>query len=411
MRPWLLCFTTVAALVGAAAEAQRAGAFSAPRNHPAINYTKGPDRTAVAALNERLASGDATLTFEPVRGYLRSLLTALQVPVESQVLVYSQTSFQARLIDEKNPRAIYFNDSVSVGWVRGGEVLEVAAQDPQQGTLFYTLTQIDTPRPQLFRNEACLACHLSWETMAVPGPFVLTTMPRASDRDYANGSHVDHRTPLDERWGGWYVTGQRAPASVANGRLIQPALAKSGPERPRVKPSLEGAFDLTGFLTPYSDVAALMVLEHQVRAVNLITRAGWEYRVEAQGAEDAVVLPPRTAEAVSDLVDYFLFADEPRLAAPIVGSSGFTAAFASTGPRDSKGRSLRELQLTTRLMRYPLSYMIDSPQFAGLPARVRREVRRRIDAVLAGRDARPKFAHLTAGDRQAISEILKGTAQ
>jgi hypothetical protein len=176
------------------------------------------------------------------------------------------------------------------------------------------------------------------------------------------------------------------------------------------KPSLEGTFDLNGYLTPYSDVAALMVLEHQTRAINLITRAGWEYRVAAPAPAEGTPLPAKVEEAVNDLVDYLLFVDEPRLAAPIVGSSGFAAAFAKSGPRDSKGRSLRDLQLTTRLMRYPLSYMIDSPQFAGLPAPVRLAVRSRVDAVLAGRDVRPKFAHLSGADRQAIGEILTATS-
>jgi hypothetical protein len=410
MRPTWLCLITLAACVNGAVAAQRAGAFSQARNHPAIDYTNGPDSSVVAALNARLERGETTLGFEPVRGYLQSVLAALEIPVESQLLVYSPTSFQARVINEKNPRAIYFNDSVAVGWVRGGEVLEIAAQDPRQGTLFYALTQTETAKPRLTRNEACLACHLSWETLAVPGPFVLTVMPRASDRDYANGSHVDHRTPVDERWGGWYVTGKHVPVSLANARLLQPALAKRGPERVAAKPSLEGAFDLNGYLTPYSDVAALMVLEHQTRAINLITRAGWEYRVAAPAPAEGTPLPAKVEEAVNDLVDYLLFVDEPRLAAPIVGSSGFTAAFAKSGPRDSKGRSLRDLQLTTRLMRYPLSYMIDSPQFAGLPAPISTAVRKRIDAVLAGRDARPKFAHLSAADRQAIGEILTATS-
>jgi hypothetical protein len=285
------------------------------------------------------------------------VLDALQIPVESQALVYSETSFQAKLIGPTNPRAVYFNDHVAVGWVRGGSVLEVAAQDATQGTIFYTVAQTESAEPRFTRNDGCLSCHLSWETLAVPGPFVLTVMPRANDREYANGSHVDHRTPLEERWGGWYVTGQRVPQSFANTRLIQPNLAKAGPEHVPAKRSLEGAFDLGGYLTPYSDVAALMVLEHQTRAINLITRAGWESRVAARdGAAGA--LPPRVDEAVSDLVDYLLFVDEPRLTAPIAGSSGFAEKFAAIGPRDQRGRSLREQQFTTRLIGYTLSYMV-----------------------------------------------------
>ena len=411
MRPCVLGLAALAWAGSVAFAAQRAGAFGESRDHVAINYTKGREATAVTRLNEQLEKGTASLVFESGRGYLRSVLAALDIPMSSQVLVYSETSFQARLINQSNPRAVYFNDHAAVGWVRGGEVLEIAAQDPRQGTIFYSLAQKDAAQPRLARNDNCLSCHLSWETLAVPGPFVLTVLPRASESDYANGSHVDHRTPIDERWGGWYVTGKHVPVSFANAPMLQPDLAKKGAQRVASKPSLEGVFDLKDYLAPYSDVAALMVLEHQTRGINLLTRTGWEYRV-AQGADATPLraLPPRVEEAVDDLVDYLLFVDEPKLTAPIVGSSGFAADFAAAGPRDSKGRSLRDLQLTTRLMKYPLSYLIYSEQFAALPDLVRRGVWRRIDDVLEGRDKRPKFAHVSAADRVAIKEILQATA-
>ena len=69
--------------------------------------------------------------------------------VESQALVFSKTSFQAPLINYRNPRAVYFDDTVAVGWVRGGEIIEVAAQDPNQGVIFYALEQQQTPQPVL----------------------------------------------------------------------------------------------------------------------------------------------------------------------------------------------------------------------------------------------------------------------
>ena len=346
------------AAVSAAAAAQRAGAFGASRGHPAIAYSSAPVETVVTALNSRLESGQLTLAFEDARGYLTSVLDALSLSRESQVLVYSETSFQARRINKTNPRAIYFDDHVAVGWVRGGEVIEVAAQDPRQGTVFYTLEQTRSSAPRFSRNDGCLSCHLSWETLAVPGPFVLTTMPRRSTNDYANGSTVDDRVPLAERWGGWYVTGDRVPRSMGNQDMLQPKMPEAGPSPVPAKASVTGAFDLTGYLTPYSDVVALMVLEHQGHATNLITRAGWEYRFARTEALAGTALTPRVREAIDDLVDYFLFVDEAPLAAPIKGSSGFAEQFSARGPRDPNGRSLRELQLQTRLMKYPLSYMI-----------------------------------------------------
>jgi hypothetical protein len=410
--------TRIAVVLGAAAiagglgvAAQRSGAFGASRDHPAIAYSDGPVTTAVTELNRRIEQGAVRLAFDPVSGYLRSALEALQIPVESQVLVYSQTSFQARLISRTNPRAIFFNDQVAVGWVRGGDILEVSAQDPRQGTVYYTIPQTPVDVPQFTRSDGCLSCHLSWETRAVPGPFVLTVFPRRSENEYADGGHSDHRAPLVERWGGWYVTGERVPSPhMGNIELLQPEMPASGPAPAPAKASLEGAFDLGGYLTPFSDVVALMVLEHQAHATNLITRAGWEYRqAEHDSARRGDDLSPRVREAVDELVDYFLFVDEAPLPTVVEGSSGFARIFSALGPRDPQGRSLRELQLSTRLMRYPCSFMIYSPGFDGLPEPVKRAVYERLRDVLSVPEPARRYSHLTLADRMAIVEILRAT--
>jgi hypothetical protein len=408
MRP-LFVLSLVAALtamsIGAAA--QRAGAFGASRDHPAIAYSDGPVTTVVTELVEKIAQGRVQLAFDPSSGYLQSVLDALAVPIESQVLVYSETSFQARKINRQNPRAVFFNDRVAVGWVRGGDILEIAAQDPKQGTIFYQIPQREGAA-EITRNDKCLACHLSWDTLAVPGPLVLSVLPRKTEDEYANGGLVNHMSPLAERWGGWFVTGMQVPAlQMGNLDLLQPAMPASGPEPVPSRRSVEGLFDLGGYPTPFSDVVALMVLEHQAHATNLITRAGWEYRV---AATDGRTLPARVVEAVDELVDYLLFVDEAPLATPVRGSAGFAEMFAALGPRDENGRSLHDLQLDTRLFRYPCSYMIYSPAFEGLPAEVKAAVFARISDVLTGRDTNPKYAHLTAADRAAIAAILRGTA-
>ena len=383
----------------AAASAQRSDAFLASRDHEAIKYSTAPVSNAVTALQDKLSRGELTLSFDPVSGYLNSVLEALAVPVESQVLVYAQTSFQAKRISRTNPRAVYFNDGVAVGWVRGGDVLEVAVQDPKQGVVFYTIPQTPGGAPVLTRSDKCLRCHLTWDTRAVPGLFVQTVFPRRSDNEYANGFVIDHRVPLAERWGGWYVTGTRVPESMGNLELIQPKMPEQGPARVPAKASLEGTFDTRGFPSIFSDVVALMLLEHQVHATNLITRAGWEYRIGSTQVQ----------QAVDELVDYLLFVGEAPLPHPVNGSSKFAEVFAAQGPRDSAGRSLRDLDLKTRLMRYPLSYMIYSPGFAGLPAQVKAMARARLDAVLSGKDAHRKYAHLTAPTRFAIQQILADT--
>jgi hypothetical protein len=398
MRLSFLAALLVAASVSVAV-AQRTGVFDQSMNHPAIKYSTSDSTTVVDELNRKLADGSASLAWDEKTGYLKSVLDLLKIPVESQVLVYTQTSQQSRHITMTNPRAIYFNDYVSVGYIRGAGLLEIVAQDPVLGSIFYVIHQEAGAARRFGRESQCLRCHLSWDTLGVPGVSVLSTFPRASERDYANGFFVDHFRPIQERWGGWYVTGKRVPARhMGNLPLITP---KPLDTPPPARVSMEGQFDLSHYLTPYSDVVALMALDHQVHFSNLVTRATWEARL---GNE------MRVAEAAATLADYMLFVDEAPIAdGPIVGSSGFAETFVAAGKKDGKGRSLRELELKTRLQKYPLSYMIYSPQFQALPMAPKNLVMWTISHVLSGEIRDPKYRHLTPEMRTAIREILDET--
>jgi hypothetical protein len=384
--------------VAVVSQQRRSGAFDQSINHPAIKYLTADTDTVVDRLNAKLHDGSAKLVFDAKTGYLKSVLDLLNVPVESQMMVYTQTSLQAQHIKMNNPRAIYFNDSVSVGYIRGAGLIEIVAQDATMGSIFYVIHQAPVAQATFGRDQQCLRCHLSWDTLGVPGLSVLTTFPRQSVDDYANGGSVDHYRPIEERWGGWYVTGKQVPKRhMGNYPLIVPkAIATSPP----AYESLAGLFDLDGYLTPYSDIEALMVLEHQAHFANLVTRASYETRL----GEAA-----RIAEAAEALADYMLFVDEAAIPGPVEGSSGFRAKFVAQGPTDSKGRSLRELDLKTRLQKYPLSYMIYSPAFRGLPNAPKNLVMRQIDRVLSGEITGKKYAHLTSDIRGAIREILNET--
>jgi hypothetical protein len=396
--PFLIAGLALCA-AGVSAVGQRSGAFDQSINHPAIRYSTSDSDTVVDALNRRLRDGSEKLTFDEKSGYLKSVLDLLQIPVESQVLVYTQTSLQAQHIGMDNPRAIYFNDAVSVAFIRGAGLLEIVAQDPKLGSVFYVVQQAPASTPTFGRDQQCLRCHLSWETLGVPGLTVLSTFPRKTENDYANGFTVDHYRAIEERWGGWYVTGTRVPARhMGNFPLF---MAKPIDAPPPARVSMAGQFDLGGYLTPYSDIVALMVLEHQVHLSNLITRATWEARL---GQE------MRIAEAAEAIADYMLFVDEAPIAdGPIVGSSGFAEKFVAMGKKDASGRSLRDLDLKTRLQKYPLSYMIYSTAFQSLPEAPKNLVMGRINRVLAGEVTGAKYAHLTLEIRAAILEILKAT--
>jgi len=389
--------------------AQRRDVFVASRDHAAIRYSTAETADAGADLNRRLDAGQASLTFDENSGYLRAVLKALNVPIESQMLVFSQTSFQAPLINMHNPRAVYFTDTAAVGWVRGGAVLEVAAQDPTQGVVFYSLEQKASASPRLTRNNECLACHLSWETLGVPGLIVQSVFPLPDELSYANGFTTVHGSPLEQRWGGWWVTGDHGGAKHMGNIPVMPAdKGKSKLAAPtKVLASVEGQFDLKGYPTPFSDVVPQLVLAHQTNMTNLITRTAWEARLAA--SQPSPGANARVNEAARDLVDYLLFVDEAPLVGPVHGGAGYAEQFIKGGPRDSKGRSLREFDLRHRTFRYPCSYMIYTPAFDKLPARAKDAVYARMWEVLSGREKGPRYRGLTLADRQAIVEILRDT--
>ena len=413
--------------IAALAWADLTGPFVAPLEHPAIEYSARASTDPIAALNQRIQDGQVELKFDGASGYLRSVLDALHIPVESQMLVFSKTSFQAPRINPRNPRSLFFNDSVVVGWVRGGDILEIAAEDPRQGVMFYLLDnqprtkfqfkRSQSNRPQFKRNDECLRCHESYSTLGVPGMVMLSVYPDAGGTPmFAAGTFVtDHRSPIQQRWGGWYVSGASGSARhLGNAVYSDPQNPRPSPDSPRSNPqSLRGRFDTTAYLTPYSDIVALMTFEHQMRMVNLLTRVGWEIRYAVYGEQRGTVSHDftlrRLRETANEIVDYLLFIDEAPLDGKIQGSSGFAEKFASAGPFDRKGRSLRQFNLEKRLMRYPLSYMIYSPAFDALPAESKGSIVQRLWQVLRGEDHGAKYARLSSADRQAVVEILRDT--
>ncbi len=413
----------LAVIAATTVSGQRGGAFRGSRDHPAIQYTNGPVDNVVAELNARLEAGELDLRWEGRSGYLRSVLDAFDLRVESQVLAFSPTSFQTEYIEFDNPRAVYFTDNVALGWVRGAEVLEIAAFDRTQGSVFYTLPQTPDEEPRFERRETCLACHLSWDTLGVPGLQVMSMFPLSKDPNaYASGHFVDHRSRLEDRWGGWYVTGTHGDtAHMGNVEVkdVDDPHATFGVVPP-VLESMEGRFDIEGYPTPYSDIVALLVLDHQVHMTNLITRIGWEARRVA--FRESQVAPEDRGrstddgrfreivdEAAVELVDYLLFVDEAPLPAGIGGAAGFAEAFAARGPHDGGGRTLREISLDGRLFRYPCSYLIYSDAFDALPDVALDAIYRRLWAVLSGEVTGSPYDQLTPADRQAIVEILRET--
>jgi hypothetical protein len=393
----LSCAALIASLFLRQAPAQ-VYSLDLPLDHPAIRYNQGPFDDPVSHLARELISGKAALDYrDGPLGYLPSLLERLHINIDSQALVFSKTSFQATRISPRNPRAVYFADDVAVGFVRGGDVLELAGVDPKQGVVFYTLSALKTASPRIERRDLCLKCHQGPATEGVPGIFVGSVFPDSAGAPSHEGAIItDHRTAFADRWGGWYVTAKRGEQpDRANGVASNPAepLTLDGQQN---LPALIRKFDVNAYLAPSSDIVALMTLEHQTQMVDLITRAGWQARMGE-------------SPDVEGLVSYMLFAEETPLPAPIEGVSTFTKTFPERGPCDRKGRSLRDFDLQTRLFRYPLSYLIYSPQFAALPANLRDRILSRLFEILSSVNPGPRFSRLSLLDRREIIRIVHDT--
>ena len=324
------------------------------------------------------------------------------------------------------PRAVYFNDDVYVGFCRSGEVLEVAAIDPRLGTVFYTVDQKNPNAARLTRQtENCLICHSSSRSEGVPGLVVRSLFTSKSGEPIlsAGGYTVDHTTPLEHRWGGWYVTGTHGTQQHMGNLVIESDEVEQPVDNPKGQnvTKLDDRFAVDPYLSPHSDIVALMVLEHQTLVHNRITKANFEarsalqYQIEINRALGEPAGNPmesvshRIQSAGDDLVDALLMVGEAKLSGKIQGTSGFAEEFTRRGPRDPQGRSLRDFDLSTRMFKYPCSYLIYSPSFDALPYEMRDYVWQRLWEVLSGKSAEAKFARLTSADRQAIVEILKST--
>lgn len=387
-------------------------------DHPVIGYAGTVVHDRVARLNDALADGRVVLTSQGPTGVLPSLLAALDVPAASQLLVFSKTALQSPFTGPTTPRALYYNDSVVVGYIASSPVIEVAALDPRQGVQFYTLEPPPSGQPWRFaRTPACLNCHLAQSTLDVPGFIVRSHQVDREGRPLlALGvTQVDMRTPHPQRWGGWFVTGASTAPPYGPlghmGNLVHMRRPEEGPEILADMPFrawLGQAPEARRYLSEQSDISALLTFDHQMPGLNLITRLQWEARVatyEGRALEtDPGILARREA-----LTDYLLGVGEAPFDFAVTPRADFAQALVQRFPRDAEGRSLAELDLTRRLLKYGVSYLVYTEAFAALPREVRLPLMAHIMAVLDGRVTAPKYAHLRPADRLAARIILRDT--
>jgi hypothetical protein len=380
-----------------------------PVDEGTLNYSNVKPEDPVAKLQAKVDSGAVDLKFSGDHGYLDSLLAQFKIPRSSQVVVFSKTSFQRERISPTNPRALFFNDDVYIGFIPGSPMMEVSTADPKLGGVFYTLDQKAVPRPKFTRQDQCLECHISAKSMGVPGHLLRSFMTDENGVvDLASGiSEVNDRTPIEDRWGGWYVTGKLG-AQTHRGNLIGKAAFAKQEEHPNYLGNvadLSPFFNVARYPGTNSDIVALLVLEHQVHMHNFITRLHDEtaLKLAAYGHINYVT------NIATSFLKYMLFTEEAPIKSRIEGYSSFTKDFQKLGPFDSKGRSLRDFDLETRLFKYPCSYLIYSKAFDGLPETMKNYLYRRLYDILSGENDSEDFARIPRTTKRAILEILRET--
>lgn len=390
---------------------------------PPIRYSATMPQDAITRLQVRLATGEVALAGRELV-MLRTVLKELGVSVESQTLVFSRTSLQRDRIRPDQPRALYFSDSVYVGWVPGG-IIEVAAIDAQLGPVFYTIDFHGERRgsPKIERESDCLRCHGGEFVRDIPALFARSLFIDANgDPLLRFGSQlVDDETPFEQRWGGWYVTGYHGPVAHRGN-----ALAREQGEQLEFAPTakrpdeLSSYFDTTDYLKPTSDVVALLVLEHQMAMQNTLTRAGFAARrmITYQHGLQQALAEPQTDEPAYDsvksvfassaqqVVDRLLFRQAAPLPEGIKGHPDFVRTFALGAPRSVAGHALKDLQLGGRLFAQRCSYLIYAESFRALPDALKVRVWDQLGAALSSRDPGDRYAYLPAEEKQRIREIL-----
>ena len=393
-----------------------------------ISYSATAPQDAIVALEKRLALGGVDLAGTE-KEVLRELLRLLDVPEASQVLVFSKTSLQTRLIRPDNPRAIYFSDTCYVGWVPGG-LIEIASIDPQLGPVFYHFNpRAESAKgPRFVRDADCLRCHGGNFVRDIPSVFARSLFTEPGGQPIFNQGSVlvEETTPLLERWGGWYVTGTAAPLEhrgnvfhrEQDGRLA--VALDHGDHLARIPD--EARPDRYPRAT--SSVSALLVLEHQCAVQNALTRAAMRTRqiLHYQRGLQRDLKEPITDEptfdsakrvvetSVQEVLDRLLCKDEaPLPPGGVVDKADFAPSYERGALKAANGRSLRELDLDRSIFRLRCSPLIYSASFRESPPQLKTRVLARLHRVLTDATPEARYSHLATEERAAIHQILTET--
>lgn len=385
---------------------------------PPVRYSDTPATDRVARLAATWAGDPASGPDGTPLERVRKILAELEVPEASQVLVFSKTSKQTGLIHPGNPRALYFSSDCYVGYVPGGAV-EIAVQDSRLGPVFYHIDLGSGLRPVKVERDTseCMSCHATGRTENVPGLMVRSVYPDENGHPLLSlGSGlITHRTPVAERWGGYWVTGSVSLPHLGNTTYRD---ARSAKPTSRPLADLSGKVDPAKYPRMTSDIVALMVLEHQCQAHNLLTAASMNYRrafylakaVDPDADPDQGAAGRVADQAAEQIVDWFLFTGEAEQGADgVEGDEDFQRQFTAAIPRTAAGDSLADFQLNTRLFKNRCSYMIYSGAFQALPEVVKTRVITNLRKIFESATEDDRHPEIRLRERRRIARILDET--
>lgn len=387
---------------------------------PPIRYSDTASNDPIARLAAEIQAGKREINAMEPLARLRFILKLLDIPQESQVLVYSKTSKQNSLIHPGNPRCVFFSENAYVGYVPGGDI-EVITHDPLLGSVFYLIGAGGGDQPLRISRDTsdCMSCHGTARTESVPGVLVRSVFPDNDGQPLLSlGTfQIDHSSPIRERWGGYYVTGRSSLPHLGN-RIFKDSTERSFPAEALELATVAGKTDTTRYPRATSDIVALMLLEHQCSVHNQLVSATMNYRrihwlqksLDPAADPDAGAAGKHADESARKIAGLLLFENEAELGENgIEGDPAFQEAFSRRFPKTQDGRSLADFQLNDRLFKHRCSYMVYSEVFKSLPQRVKSAVIARLRAILESDPAPDNHPEIKASERRKIAAILRET--
>ena len=389
-------------------------------------YFSKDAKDPVTLLMKRVQRGEVLIKEPNGKPLVERLLRELGLNKDTQVLVFSRTSLQRREVSYSNPRALYFNESVYLGWMPNGRI-EIASFDPELGPIFYFQRELDdASSPLLARTRSCLGCHAGDATNFLPGSLGRSVYPDKSGRslrsidDYRRSGH---HIPLHDRYGGWFVSGNHGAMRHMGNAIASREGGKITIDREQFAnlEKLDRFFSTEAYPAPGSDIAALLVFDHQVTMHHRLVEAAYRAR---QSLFDSKLDPKETdvsklskgrstdefLEGRDKVVDYLLFRDETPI--PKVSCDpAFRRAFSANRIADSRKRSLKDLRLDGRIFENRCSYMIYSPTFDQFPPMLKGAIYARIHEILTSPKPVEGFDYLGKDEKRRILEILDETKE